>query len=1105
MLPPESAPLLYRELARIAYHATWTPGEQVLALAGLMERIFFEATKQEQFAFSTLFARISYAGHKFHFDENILRAVHQFRLAARWVKNGSPASEQTVQLGLRAVAETVLVLTGAAIPGDLLAAFPASLPPALSEQAANRSRGGGNIRVVALEDQPEHNCFIVSDEEQPGRLIRVVYGLPERNENFMPTIHAIRKIFGFPVTLQLLEVEIAANGDYRPRGFVVEPDYLVDVSAIAECFKDTGADPYSYLVKKFLPYETTEPILLGNIANFFLDRLLNEPNAEWPAVFRETFQLHPFIYAPMSDAEVKSVSGKAQKHFLNLKNMALSGLTKEGIEPENCFLEPTFFSEQYGIQGRLDLFYRTEEKSAIVELKSGTPFKPNSYGIQRSHFTQTLLYDLLVRSVYGRPTDPVKYILYSGVDLNHLRFAPTVAPEQWEALQLRNQLVALERLLTKITPGDEAVPAFGRLRAAQGKGFTERDFGRFEAAYAPLNVLEKKYFNAFTGFIAREHWLAKVGVEGSDSNNGHAALWRNGFGEKQQAFSILSHLDILENRADQAEPCIVFRKTERTNLLANFRVGDIAVLYPASGESDSVLHHQIIRCSITALETDRVAVQLRFRQHNLKPFETDGYWCLEPDFMDMGFAAMYRGLLEWAEAGRKKRELVLGVAAPGTPAAKPDEAGMGLTRITQSKNYFLLWGPPGTGKTSVLLRDLAAWGLRETTDNLLLLAYTNRAVDEICEALDSIGDGIREQYLRIGAKYSTDERFRDQLLHTKIAGASNRAELRAVLDHHRIFVSTVASFGQNEGLLKLKKFQRLIVDEASQILEPQLIGLLTRFEHFVLIGDHRQLPAVSTQQPETTLVQDTGLHAIDLADLRDSYFERLYRRCREQGWHWAYGQLERQGRMHADIMDFPNKYFYEGNLLTLTQAEGHFQQEALSYTLPGFDAFLEKTIAKNRVVFLPTPSESELPNPKTSRAEAELSARIVLFFKKLWAANNRPWLPSKTLGIITPWRAQIAQIRECLAEQSIDPDQITIDTVERYQGGARDIIVISTCVHSEHQLSSLLNLSHEGIDRKMNVALTRAREHLIMLGNAGILQKDERYRAFIEHYRVEPE
>lgn len=1090
MLKEAIIPLFHRETEKISGQSTWSTKEKVLALIGLMERAFFEATKQEQIAFSTFFARICYAGQRFQFSTDALRRIHQFRLAAKRVRNGGTASEQMVLTGIAAVLESV----------ELLSKIAADEPdPTLNvlDDAPTTDYAASHVyRVLAVRDVPEHNYFVARDEENPTHEIRVRYGIPERNENFMPTIQVIRKVFGFPLVLNLLEVDRDAEGYYCPRAIVVEPDYLMDVSAISECFKDTGSEPYSYLVRKFLPHETTEPILLGNIANFFLDRLLNEPDAEWQKLFLETFQLYPFIYAPMSDAQVKTVSGKAQKHYLNIKNMAAGGFLKQGIDPANCMLEPAFFSNQYGIQGRLDLFYRKGDQSAIVELKSGQPFKPNSYGISRSHFTQTLLYDLLVRSVFGKQIDPVKYILYSGVDVNQLRFAPTIAPEQWEALQVRNQLVAIERLLSKIQPGEDTVAVINRMKSAKGQGFTARDFARFEKAYEGLSTLEKKYFNAFTGFVAREHWLAKVGEENSDTMSGHASLWRGDFADKLLNFNILSHLEILENRADKATQTIVFKKTAQTNTLANFRVGDIAVLYPALSETDTVLQHQIIKCSITQLDKDRIEVQLRFQQHNLKPFETNGLWCLEPDMLDSGFVAMYRGLFEWAESGKNLREKVMGMGnAQQKPSAPPQNL---VEKICNSKDFFLLWGPPGTGKTSVLLRDIAHWVMRDTSDNLLLLAYTNRAVDEICDALDSIGGDIRDHYIRIGGKYAAADRFGGQLLVSKIAGATNRAELRAVLESHRIFVSTVASFSQNEGLLKLKKFQRLVVDEASQILEPQLIGLLTRFDHFTLIGDHRQLPAVTAQRPDSTLVNDPDLNSIGIVDLRDSYFERLYLQCKKKGWHWAYDQLERQGRMHEEIMDFPGKWFYEEKLQVFNPK---VQQAAIDYKMPDIEPELGKLLALRRVLFLPVATSSlPLAGQKTSAEEAELCARMVLFFKQLWKKNKKKWEPEKSLGIITPWRAQIAQIRSVLTAAGINPEEITVDTVERYQGGARDVIIISTCVHSEWQLNALLNISSEGVDRKLNVALTRAREHLIMIGNAEVLGKDERYRAFMELY-----
>jgi DNA replication ATP-dependent helicase Dna2 len=1115
----EAAPLLYRELEKVAAHPVWTPRDKVIALAVLLERIFVEATKQEQLVFSTLFARISYAGHLYNIQPDTLRLIHHFRRTAARLRGGHAAAEEQVAMGLRAVAESVLLLSGAAIPAELIGLLGDA--PRLRENTG-ALKYAASIRVTALQDDPDNRCLLAADEEMPGQTVRVRYGLPERNENFNPTISVVQKVFGFPVSLNLLDVEIDDAGDYRPQVIVVEPDYLMDVTAIAECFKDTGLEPYAFLARKFLPYETTDALLLGNIANYFLDRLMNEPELPWQDLFRETFQVYPFAYAPMSDNEVREISKKAQKHYLCLKNMAGGGLAKQDIDPENCVLEPTFFSEQYGLQGRLDLFYRDAEKSAIVELKSSQPFKPNSYGIQRSHFTQTLLYDLLVRSVFGRQTDPAKYILYSGVDVQHLRFAPTVAPEQWEALQLRNQLVAIERLLCNIKPGDVQVPVLGRLRAAhaEGKGFLERDYALFENTYGALNVVERKYFNAFTGFIAREHWIAKIGEDSVENPSGYAALWRSSLADKQQAFSILSHLKIVENCAGQGEPHIIFHKTGQTNPLANFRVGDIAVLYPSIEEGDTVLHHQVIRCTIVELGKERVAVQLRFRQFNLKPFEDAEYWNLEPDMMDMGYASMYRGLFEWAASSGRKRALLLGAQPPAGPDVQQtvdrrEDAGLVMTaeqaalfeKIVRSRDYFLLWGPPGTGKTSVMLRALAGWALADTEDNVLILAYTNRAVDEICEALDALGGDIREQYLRIGSKYSTAERFRSQLLSARIAGARTRAELRAVLESRRIFVGTVAAFSQNDNLLKIKKFQRLIVDEASQILEPQIIGLLTRFEHFILIGDHRQLPAITVQRPDMTAVEDEGLQGVGLTDLRDSYFERLYRRCEAQGWEDAVGRLGRQGRMHTEIMDFPNRQFYSGFLKTLSEqaveedAGRHYQHENLWYDLPGHKPDFEKIFAEKRVVFLPVPPEEQSPGQKTNRAEAELIAQLVLFFKKLFQLNGRAWNPVQTLGIITPWRAQIAQIRACLGETGQDPDETTIDTVERYQGGARDVIIISTCVNSEWQLQSLVSLSGEGVDRKLNVALTRARQHVVLIGNEAILRLDARYLEFIERYK----
>lgn len=99
-------------------------------------------------------------------------------------------------------------------------------------------------------------------------------------------------------------------------------------------------------------------------------------------------------------------------------------------------------------------------------------------------------------------------------------------------------------------------------------------------------------------------------------------------------------------------------------------------------------------------------------------------------------------------------------------------------------------------------------------------------------------------------------------------------------------VATVASIIGKPELFALKSFQRVVIDEASQILEPMLVGLLPRFKHFLLIGDHKQLPAVVAGY-EISKVYEPACTDIGLYDLRNSFFERLYKRAQTQGWQHA--------------------------------------------------------------------------------------------------------------------------------------------------------------------------------------------------------------------------
>ena len=783
---------------------------------------------------------------------------------------------------------------------------------------------------------------------------------------------------------------------------------------------------------------------------------------------------------------------------------------------EQASIEPTFYAEQYGLQGRLDVFF-SGSKPAIIELKSGKIYNPNQYGLNKGHYVQTLLYDLLIRAAHQDQIDPINYILYSGATEKPLRYAPRLKSQQWEAIAFRNEILVLEYRLAQILPNDQELDtAKSWLQKTlkdglkQLKGFDRRHAQAIDEGLQKLTDLEHAYFLAFCGMVAREHRLAKIGAL-HRQHQSQAGLWKISLPEKISQFSVINHLSFLHFEADgKGSGYLHFKKTPQTNPLANFRQGDIGILYPIQKDSHNPLHHQLFKGTIIAITDSIVKIRLRAKQANYRIFLDHQFWNIEHDLLDSSFNHLYRSMYQWVLAPPMLRKRLLGLVKPEAPKTMPDgihypalsnDQNQVLRATIAATDYFLLWGPPGTGKTSMMLTHLVKYYLEHTDHKILLMAYTNRAVDEICSALSTINEHLPDQYFRIGSTFNTNERFQQQLLQEKASAANTRAELLALIHQHRIVVATVASILGHPDLLALKKFQVAIIDEASQILEPQLIGLLHHFNKFILIGDHRQLPAVVTQPEVQTKITASALQKIGFTDLRDSFFERLYKQCQQNGWTAQFGQLKYQGRMHKDIMHFPSKYFYQNALYALPShiPQSHRQTVGLNLVpSPTNGRQIGEVLSHHRLIFIDTPAEPDFANQKVNAFEASAVLKAIQQVEELWAHNQQN-IQAESIGIITPFRAQIATIKNHYQQKHQQPIPYTVDTVERYQGSARDIILISLCTNSYDQLQSFTSVSEEGIDRKLNVALTRAREQMIIFGNKALLVQIPLYDQLIRH------
>ena len=151
------------------------------------------------------------------------------------------------------------------------------------------------------------------------------------------------------------------------------------------------------------------------------------------------------------------------------------------------------------------------------------------------------------------------------------------------------------------------------------------------------------------------------------------------------------------------------------------------------------------------------------------------------------------------------------------------------------------------------------------------------------------------------------------------------------------------------------------------------------------------------------------------------------------------------------------------------------------------------------VRFIPSEQDLESISGKTNRHEARIVTDLV---REVYLLYKETFNPNRTLGVITPYRSQIALIRKELQTLGIPAlNEISIDTVERYQGSERDVIIYSFCVNHLYQLRFLPNLTEEDgvqIDRKLNVALTRARKQLFITGVPELLNHNPIYHRLLE-------
>lgn len=929
--------------------------------------------------------------------------------------------------------------------------------------------------------------------------------------------------------LNLLDCEIEDN-TLKPRYVVVEPDFLLDISTLAACFEDYGHHPLQYVVGQLKKRSNTVHTLLGNLAGTILDDAVNGNTHDLGKSLRRDFKERALEYVTCSNFDAGQFKLKAIQQARNIGQIVNEIFSSH--DRNTALLEPSFVCEQLGLKGRVDMM--TTDMRLLIEQKSGRNIyiernEKNRHGSLHieKHYVQLLLYYGILQRNFGvKDKNADIRLLYSKYPLpDGLVRVEALDKLFREALKLRNSIVAqqygivvngFESIIDDITPHTLNTE---KLNDSFYQRYQLPELLQTTDVLQRMSDLERAYYCEMMTFVIREQLLQKVG--NSDLQGGSTAdLWNMPLSEKLETGNIFTNLIIIDKEKSNESggyDIITLRRTDsNADFLPNFRRGDMVYLYAQDAdEIPDVTRSILYKGVIAELGTNEVCIKLNNAQQNesllspssLIPHPSSIFYALEHADSDIGTLSAMKGLQELMACDKERRDLLLSQRTPRS------RKGIELSRnyhenyddivlkAMQARDYFLLIGPPGTGKTSMALRYIVQEELSPSPllsplssllphpSSILITAYTNRAVDEICGML--VYAGI--DFIRIGNEFSCDPQYRPFLLNKIVDSNCKLSALQQKLSETRVIVSTTSTLQSKPYIFNIKHFSLAIVDEASQILEPSIMGLLCKdgIDRFILIGDYKQLPAVVQQKEHESSVDNPLLHAICLDNCRNSLFERLVRVEQKAGRKDFIGILQRQGRMHPDVAKFANEHFYHDEEI-LPVPLSHQRETCLPYSFAPQDDF-DKLLMQHRTLFIPSErnhvtGQSDKVNEVEGHIVANLLQRIHRYYGNSFDAR-------KTVGVIVPYRNQIAMVRRALAEKGITGmEEISIDTVERYQGSQRDIIIYDFTVQHRYQLDFLTanRFVDNGtlIDRKLNVALTRSRLQTIIIGNEKVLRND---------------
>lgn len=395
---------------------------------------------------------------------------------------------------------------------------------------------------------------------------------------------------------------------------------------------------------------------------------------------------------------------------------------------------------------------------------------------------------------------------------------------------------------------------------------------------------------------------------------------------------------------------------------------------------------------------------------------------------------------------------------------------------------YIIFGPPGTGKTMTLVEIILQLYFSSTSSRILVCAPSNSAVDVICERI-AMNERVKTGDM---TRFNSIRRLESSIPAT-IAKYCHSEEELEVTSRYRIILTTCVNSGSFYGLqLANDHFTHICIDEAGQSTEPETlipIGLQTNAQ-VIMTGDPEQLGPV-------VMSPLASMYGLNMSMLERLMKLTLYQYSTKHASGYdetVVTKLVNNYRSHPSLVELPSKLFYMNELVSCREKNDYGDLMNWSH-LPktGFPLIFHGVDGQQL-------RESDSP----SLMNPEEVVQVVRYAKILARDQN---ILTSDIGIISPYKKQVEKIRMML--KAVKTDGVKVGSVEEFQGQERSVIIVSTVRsqsknHDIEHTSVRASLGFLSNYRRFNVAVTRARDLLIIIGNPNLLKLDKHWDSLIE-------